>query len=404
MLRSSLALATCALGLIACGGGDTTHASGDTVARSADGMFNSDGVLNERPGNDQGPGQDGIKFPRDPKGKGIQIQAELQDSDCGKWIDSPFTPRTIDGSLTSLDRIQPWTASITGDVVLNADVDIDNVQALRCVESIGGTLRIEGQPNVAHIVMPKLREVGALEIQSMDNLEALRMHKLQDVGQISIVDAPALDIVRLPEVTSLPGGLVLEGLSMASLESYLPGLEEAGSVSLVDLPQFNAFMHDSIALDGGAVELSGLDSLEQMGDFPFQEVGEIIISENDALQSTAGASVEDGALVDIFANPVLADLNVLAAASTLGATNIADNAALEDLDGFAGVTAVDGNLVIANHAALIDTTGLDALVSVQGDLRITGAAALSAEEIEALELALADVDVTGTLEVSGGAE
>ena len=123
------------------------------------------------------------------------------------------------------------------------------------MEGIGGTLRIEGHPDVSHIVMPQLREVGALEIRDMEGLEFVRMHKLQDVGQITIADAPALEIVRLPEVTALPDGLVLEGLSVKSLESFMPGLEEAGSVSLVDLPQFDGFMHDSIALGGGAVEL-----------------------------------------------------------------------------------------------------------------------------------------------------
>jgi hypothetical protein len=38
---------------------------------------------------------------------------------------------------------------------------------------------------------------------------------------------------------------------------------------------------------------------------------------------------------------------------------------------------------------------------VEGDLRITGASALSAEDLAALALSLAEVEVAGELEVSG---
>jgi hypothetical protein len=62
---------------------------------------------------------------------------------------------------------------------------------------------------------------------------------------------------------------------------------------------------------------------------------------------------------------------------------------------------VEGDLVIADHSALIDITGLDGLVRVEGDLRITGASALSAEDLAALALSLAEVEVAGELEVSG---
>lgn len=401
MLRSSLALATCALGLAACADVDTATASGDDLNRSADALFNSDGILTERPGQDSGPDQGGIQFPRDPDRFQQDQSHQMRDSDCLDWAETPFTARTIDGNVTALDRIQPWTQSITGDVILNADVDLDNVRALRCVESIGGTLRIGGQPDVVRIVMPQLRQLGSLEIRAMDNLEALRMHKLREVGQITIVDAPALEVVRLPKVKTLPDGLALEGLSLASLDGVLPELEEAGSVSLVDLPQFESFSHDRVALGGGTVELVGLDGLTELVGFPFKEVGELVITDNASLEATAGASIEDGALVEIAGNPVLADLDVLSTAKVLGATTIAANPSLETLDGFAGVTSVEGDLVISDHASLIDTTGLDALMNVQGDLRITGASALSAEAISALELSLAEVGVTGTVEVSG---
>jgi hypothetical protein len=401
MLRNSLTFATCALGLVACAGVDTTQSSGDAAHRTADALINSDGILLERPGDVDGPDQGGIQFPLEPDRSEAKLYQELRDSNCKDWAETPFTSRTIEGNVTGLSRIQPWTAFITGDVILDADLALDHVRALRCVEGIGGTLRIEGHPDVSHIVMPQLREVGALEIRGMDGLKVVRMHKLEDVGQITIADAPVLDIVRLPQVTALPDGLALEGLSLESLESFLPGLEEAGSVSLIDLPQFDGFMHDPIALGGGAVELSGLDSLTQLVGFPFEEVGDLVISDNAVLAGTSGASVQDDALVEISQNPVLADLDVLAAAQALGATNIAGNPSLETLDGFAGVTAVDGDLVIADHSALIDITGLDGLVRVEGDLRITGASALSAEDLAALALSLAEVEVAGELEVSG---
>jgi len=406
-MRSSLALVTCALSLAACADVDSNHASADGVSRSTDALLDSDGIRLERPGDldrpDEidGPDIGDLQFPGDLDRPQQKPGVNLRDGDCQDWPDSPFTSSTIKGNLTSFDRIQPWTTSITGDVVLSGDANLDSVQALRCVEHIGGTLRIEGQPGVERIVMQNLRQVGALEIQSMDNLKVLRMHGLQDVGSITIADAPALEVMRLPQVASLPDGLALEGLSMESLQSVLPALEEAGSVSLIDMPQLASFMHDPIDVYGGAVELSGLDAMEQLVGFPFEDVGDLVISDNVALQSTAGASVQDGAPVEISQNPVLADLDVIAAATALGATNIFENAALENLDGFAGVKLVEGDLVIADHAALIDTAGLDALGRVQGDLRITGATALSAEELAALELSLSEVEVTGALEVAG---
>jgi hypothetical protein len=401
-MRRSLALITCAFSLAACADVDSTDASVDGVSRSADALIDSDGIRLDRPDrNLDGPDLGDLQLPGDLDRPQQNPRPSLRDRDCGDWPDSPFTSRTIEGSVTSFDRIQPWTSSISGNVVLSGDANLDSVEALRCVEHIGGTLRIEGQPGVERIVMPKLREVGALEIQSMDNLKVIRMPGLQEVGAITIADAPALDTVRLPQVASLPDGLALEGLSMESLQLVLTGLEEAGSVSLVDLPQLASFMHDPIDVYGGAVELSGLDAMAQLVGFPFEGVGDLVISDNLALQSTAGASVQDGALVEISQNPVLADLGVLAAATALGATNIAENAALENLDGFAGIKLVEGDLVIADHAALIDTTGLDALMRVQGDLRITGASALSTAELEALELSLSEVEITGALEVAG---
>ena len=209
-----------------------------------------------------------------------------------------------------------------------------------------------------------------------------------------------LERIWMPRVTALDQGLALEAVPVVSLGGVLPRLASAGNVSLVDLPDFEAFEHAPIDLDGGDVSLVGLDLVEDFDEFPFTSVGFIEVMDNAALTSTAGATVREGAGGAVTGNPLLTDLKVFAGVSSLASLQLAENASLDSLKDVADLAVVSGDLDIANHASLREYDGIYGIQAVGGDLRITEASALSAEDLTALETVLSEIAIGGELVVS----
>lgn len=372
--------------------GDAAGAAGGiligepSLDRDSDGFSHDERLVPKLPGD----GQFSPIVPNDPRPGCAQLQS------------GPFNEAVHLGDVTDLSQLGPETRRVLGNVTISADDSVSSLAALRCLRSIEGTLQIEKLENVKRLAMPELRQVGTIEIREMPALIAISMPELQMVDWVSVQDAPLLERIRMPRVQNLNQGLALESVPVTSLDGVLPALEAAGAVSLVDLPHFEAFDHGPIDLDGGDVELTGLDLLEGLEGFPFTSVGFIEVIDNPVLTSTLGASMLDGSGGEVTNNPLLSDLTLFAGVSSVESLYLSTNPGLEGLAELAELTMVRGDLTIANHANLRQYDGIYGIQSVGGDLRITEATALSAEELTALEAALDGIAIEGELVVSAG--
>ena len=332
---------------------------------------------------------------------GIEIKPPTAPDNCGTNQKALFPGTTHFGDLTDLSEVSPRLKYITGDVIIGPGADVTTLDALRCIVTIGGSLQIEGMPGVKRFNMPRLLAAGDLEIRDMEALRGVSMPMLKRLDSLSVTEAPVLERLWMPRVEVLEKGLHLEDVALQSIGEMLGDLESAGSVALLDLPQFEAFDHAGIDLAGGGLTLSGLDALETLEGFPFEGVGSMELSQNAMLASTAGAAVLDGADVIIAENPALEDLGILSGVAALDSLELSENNALTTLADLANLEAVAADLIVADHDALVDYSGIFGVASVGGDLRITGAHALSVDQLSELEANLAEVAVGGEVVVAG---
>lgn len=410
MLRTNALFVGFSLGLAACAADGTKNGAEslpeDHVGALGDAAGAAGGDLVEEPVLDRDT--DGFSHIEliDPKLPGEGQFSPIVPNDprpgCAQLQSSPFGDTVHLGDVTDLSQIGPDTRRVLGNVTIGADDSVGSLSALRCLRSIEGTLQIEKLADAKRLAMPELVQVGTIEIRDMPALIAVSMPALQVVDWVSVQDAPLLERIRMPRVQNLNQGLALESVPVTSLDGFLPALESAGAVSLVDLPNFESFDHAPIDLDGGAVELAGLDLLEGMEGFPFTSVGFIELIDNASLMSTMGVSMLDGSGGELTNNPLLTDLALFAGVSSVESLYLSTNPGLEGLAELEELTMVRGDLIIANHANLRQYDGLYGIQSVGGDLRITEATALSAEELTALEAALDGIAIEGELVVSAG--
>jgi len=260
----------------------------------------------------------------------LSSQAEVDNfqTDFGPGCDRVVGTLEIDGTdIVNIGALSDLT-SIGGNLRIQGNTLLEDIDGLQNLASIDGALRIDGNPLIENIdglsaltslgadcgssLCPSLtvRDNAALEnISALSNLDAI-------VGDVDIHDNPSLTTLDgLMNVTSIGGFL---------------GISENTSLTNLD----------------------GLSSLTSVGDSP---IGSFWIIDNDSLQNVDGLSnLESVASLEIDNNASLMNLDGLSGLTESGQwTYVFNNGALENVDGLAGLLEaedlrIEGNGILGN--------------------------------------------------------
>ncbi len=233
----------------------------------------------------------------------------------------------------------PGCTEIEGDVIIQGS-DINNLNGLNVLISIGGSLRIWSNPTLSSLT-------------GLEGLTAI-------VGDFNIYDNDALtSLTSLEGLTSIGGNLKIDNNGALT---NLTGLDNVTSI-VGDL-----WIQENDTLSS----LTGLEGLTSI-------VGDLRISFNTALISLTGlenvASI--GGYLEIWNNPTLPSLMGLENLTSIGEhLRIILNFVLTNLTGLDNLTSIGGGLMIGGdymlggNPALTSLAGLEGLISIGGDLRI----------------------------------
>ena len=218
---------------------------------------------------------------------------------------------TTQAQIDSFPIVYPNCTAIEGGVQIVGN-DIENLNGLNAITSIGGGLKIWFTENLQDLTgLDNLTHIESTFVLS-DNESLSSISSLSNLNEIG----SHLDILYNPQLLSLSG---LENATIS------------GFVSIVD--------NDNL------IDLSGLDNLEV--------TGWLIIDDNDALVSLTG----------------------LEQLSYVALVNIDHNNSLQTLSGLDRLKEVSSFLYIAYNNSLLNLEGLDSL-SMIGSLEIEGNDAL----------------------------
>jgi hypothetical protein len=261
---------------------------------------------------------------------------------------------------------------ITGNLGIQALFeDVPNLQPLRCLEDVDGTLDVTATMLTSLRGLEQLAHAGAITLAFNANLQSLAgldhlarvdgtmnvdtnidfrtmsgLPSLQEVGSLVVHNNPALtSLVAWPATVNIRDSLELEA-----------------NVTLQKLPIFSGFKKlERLVLRGNAEvdSLRAFRSLESV-------TGTLVIANQSKLENLSGLVylVSAGSLVIDF------------------------NESLTSLSGIERLTHVDGDLSLTGNVRLSDLSGLSRLRGVGGQLRVYSNTALRSCDAEALALRL----------------
>jgi hypothetical protein len=244
---------------------------------------------------------------------------------------------TTQSQIDSFQINYPGCTEIEGDVIIEY-ADIDNLNGLSVLTSVGGLLKI------AHCNL-------LTSLTGLDNISI--------VGGLIISNINLLtNLSGLNNLDSIQGGLQIDQNESLSSLSALENLTSVGSVSIMN--------NDALT------SLSGLDKLTL--------IGNLGIINNNALTSLSGldnvTSVE-GSLA-IRGNLNLKNLTGLNSLTSIGGTLVigasdpvgAQNSTLTSLTGLENLTSIGQSLVMNCNYSLPNFIGLENLTSIGGSISI----------------------------------
>jgi len=218
----------------------------------------------------------------------------------------------------------PDCIEIEGDVLINGDY-IYHLSGLSNVESIGGSLRIEGNSNL-------------LNLSGMDNLGSI---------------GDSLIIWENPDLINLQGLSSLETIGSWFLiynNWNLTGLSDMTNLRDVQGTIF-------FGLNYNLVSTSGIDSLEYVG-------GDLVLFLNDALTSIIGfQSLKSiGGTLNIDRNEYLLNLEGLDSLTSIGGDlELIGNRRLNDINSLMQLKSIGGQLYFYNNTNILSLSGLDSI-------------------------------------------
>ena len=181
-------------------------------------------------------------------------------------------------------------------------------------------------------------------------------------------DAVVLDVEDMADIcpcyTAIDGTLRVRKVSDSTDLSGLSCLEEVGGLV--------------ISNNDGLVSLEGLNALESIDDF-------MTISDNDQLEDLDGLSglEEIGGIVNIQSNPALADLSGLSSLTTItGTLTLSGNDTLTGLS--LGAIESVGSLSLDDCGALETLSGMPELTTVRGEVRAEACSTLTSVNLPAV--------------------
>ena len=266
-------------------------------------------------------------------------------------------------NVSDLELLKGYT-TVTGSLIIGTDVE--SLEGLDKLTTIGGDLRISGNPYIKNLTCLKsLTSIGGLSITytSLTNLSGLE-NITSFSGNLNIWGNNALtSLSGLENLTSISGDLDIGDVNGGNALTNLTGLDNLTSVG------GNLY----IVWNDTLTSLNGLDNMTSVG-------GNLSISGNDALTNLSGLEniTSIGGYLEIYSNPALTNLSSLENITSVGGgLYIVENQALISLSGLNKLTSVDGGLSIYENSALTNLSGLENITSVGGDLSIWGNAALT---------------------------
>jgi hypothetical protein len=218
------------------------------------------------------------------------------------------------------------------------------------------------------------------------------------LGKLTLQGSVITSLVGLGELASV-NELDLDHTSLTTLDTkrsvvIYDRLSVTGNAKLTNLKQLSFETASTGILIDGNPALVTLDALAR-SDAKLDEVdGDVAITGNTALSAIALPSLTKvtGA-VTVSGNPAVKSLD-LSKLATTGHVEIADNAQLASLTGFAA-TEVRGDLAIRNNKALTTLGTMSSLGRVTGNLTIDNNTALT--NLAAFTTALKFVDLSLTI-------
>ena len=302
-------------------------------------------------------------------------------------IDAITTP-----ALTSLDEIFPLLENVQGNLIIQNNDIIQAISGFLSLRSVEGAIGFTS--NAALRVLPVFRTLASITgdatitgnaaLASCCGLLRLADGLLKPGGTTTISgNATGCNdnteiinhCVRTTDIAiSVDGDVPTDASTITRIEG---NLTIGGTIT--NFPNFASleFVKGNLIIRG--ITTSTLISLDDI--FPFLDSihGDLIIEENDLLQTLSGFVALDsiGGNLEIEENDVLTELppfDVLA--RTAGDITLQNNAALTTFPAFPVLTDIGGALSIANHTSLTTISSFSLLATTGGDVTIQDNAAL----------------------------
>lgn len=221
----------------------------------------------------------------------------------------------------------------------------------------------------------------SITIRTSGDLAQLPKTGCYDIhGKLTLQGSAITSLVALGDLNSVDE-LDLDHTSLAAIDSKRPigiygKLVVTGNPKLTNLKQLSFETASTGILIDGNPALTTLDALGLDQPKLTEVAGDLIITGNTALTAIPLRYLTKvtGALT-VSGNPKLTSLDVSKLATT-GHVDVADNALLATLTGFAATT-INGDFAVRNNPALTTLGTMSSLYRVTGNLTIDGNAALT---------------------------
>ncbi len=267
---------------------------------------------------------------------------------------------TLDGNLiiTSQSQIDNFNfCEITGNLTIKEAVagDITDLKNLSILETLGGSLTIEGNSNLTQIVgfeqVPSI-----LEINIKNNPELLSVR-----GFNSLTALNGFLLSQNPKVERI------EGLSKIDILKDF----KIFNANISELPNLNSLENIRGDLNLNRTKITNIDALQNL-----KNIGNIFLSINpllDNINGLSGATI-NSIVIRISSNNALRNINGIAGFNPNPNTSPADvvvsnNASLENLDGLSNLALIRGRLILINNPNLQNACGVLPLLTTPGAVK-----------------------------------
>lgn len=284
-------------------------------------------------------------------------------------------------------------SKIKGDVTISDKFSGNLV--LDGVESISGDLKSNGADKIQSIVAPMLEVIeGSLNLNGLVEMRELKMDSLTEAGSITLVALPNLNALGFSQTVTKAGEVRIENTDLRSLEGI--DLVSTKGMLILNNPRLATVNVNNIVNATGLINFSAnseklkiqFPNLERAQNMTFRNATSVEIP---SLKKTAGLLgfysntfqdisapnlTETGDLIFVD-NSKLNNISLPVLETVNGALQIANNTKLETVDGFDSLTLIDGTLDFTGKFSEVD---LPKLEEIKGEFNIQSSGELDCED------------------------